>query len=84
MILTGLASLAMLSVAWAGPTRPTLTTCVSILLTAQSAAAIDATSFINNSAFIDRVIRFNMPFATANTVYYTNYGVLGARCGLPV
>jgi hypothetical protein len=41
---------------------------------------IDATSFINNSAFIDNTFNslFVTPYATANTVNYTNFGVLGA------
>ena len=40
-------------------------------------------NFINNSAFIDNTFNslFVTPYETANTVYYTNFGVLGALEG---
>ena len=48
---------------------------------------IDATNFINNSAFIDNSLNLSFetlsvtPYETANTVNYTNFGVLGSLAG---
>ena len=44
---------------------------------------IDATNFVNNSAFIDNTFNslFTSPYATANTVSYLNFGVLSSLEG---
>jgi len=50
---------------------------------------VDATNFINNSAFIDNSLNSLLsttlftvqPYETANTLNYTNYGVLGSLAG---
>ena len=83
LILTGLASLAMLSVAL-GRTDPSYVNNLVLIFNPPNAPPmIDATNFINNVAFIDNTFNslFVAPYATANTVNYTNFGVLGALEG---
>ncbi|MCX6929576.1 MAG: hypothetical protein NT154_41130 [Verrucomicrobia bacterium] len=83
LILTGMASLAMLSVA-PGRTDPAyVNDYVQIFNPPSAPPMIDATNFINNVAFIDNTLNtlFIAPFETANTVYYTNFGVLGSLQG---
>ena len=83
LILTGLASLAMLSVA-PGRTDPYYINNLKLVFNPPDAPPmIDATNFINNVAFIDNTFNslFVAPFEMANTVYYTNFGVLGALQG---
>src|ERR1035438_1406318 len=80
-ILSGLAGLAMVTVAL-GRTDPSyVNNTVQIFNIA--APNIDATNFINNSAFIiNSFSSFNpAPYETRNTVNYTNFGVLGSLEG---
>jgi hypothetical protein len=84
-ILSGLAGLAIVSVAL-GRTDPAfINNSVMIFpsVTYPVPPMIDATNFINNSAFIDNTFNslFVTPYATANTVNYTNFGVLGSLEG---
>ena len=81
-ILIGLAGLAMVSVAL-GRTDPSYVNSQVVVCPPKVPPQIDATVFINNSALIDNTFNslFVTPFATANTVYYTNFGVLGALEG---
>jgi len=82
LILTGLAGLAMVTMAL-GRTDPSYVNDSVLLCPPVVPPQVDATAFINNSALIDNT--FNslllLPYATANTVYYTNFGVLGALEG---
>ncbi len=84
LILTGLAGLAMATVAL-GRTDPSyINNIVQIFNVA--APNIDATNFINNSAFIVNTLDTNSfenasIYATANTVNYTNFGVLASLEG---
>ena len=83
LILTGLASLAMISVA-PGRTDPSYVNNLVLVFNPPNAPPmIDATNFVNNVAFIDNTFnRLSVaPFETANTVYYTNFGVLGSLQG---
>src|SRR5208282_390363 len=86
-ILIGLASLAMVSVALAR-TDPSYINSSSLICPPATLPVIDATNFINNAAFIDNsFISFNTinltltPYDTANTVNYTNFGVMGSLAG---
>jgi hypothetical protein len=86
-ILIGLAGLAMVSVALAR-TDPNYINNGLFLCPPHTPPQIDATNFINNSAFIDNTLNsFNSttlsltPYATANTVNYTNTGVMGSLAG---
>jgi hypothetical protein len=84
-ILTGLASLLMASVAL-GRTAPSYLNDRPMIAPSSEFPAppqIDATNFINTSGFIDNTFNslFVTPYATANTVNYTNFGVLGALEG---
>ena len=84
-ILSGLAGLAIVSVAL-GRTDPTFINNNVMIFPSviyPVPPMIDATNFINNSAFIDNTFNslFVTPYATANTVNYTNFGVLGALEG---
>jgi hypothetical protein len=81
-ILIGLASLAMVSVAL-GRTDPSFLNDLVLIAPPASMPVIDATNFINTSAFIDNTFNslFVTPYTTANTLYYTNFGVLGALEG---
>ena len=82
-ILTGLAGLAICSAAL-GRTDPSyINNLVHIFNPPSAPPVIDATNFINNVAFIDNTFNsvFITPYATANTVNYTNFGVLGALEG---
>ncbi len=90
-ILIGLAALAMVSVA-SGATSSSYEN--KIVLIAPSAGlpalpSVDATNFINDSAFIDNSLSLVLnttlflvqPYDTANTLNYTNYGVMGSLAG---
>jgi hypothetical protein len=88
-ILIGLAGLAMVSVAL-GATSSSYVNNSVLISPPATLPVVDATNFINNSAFIDNglsLIFINTsfqqvePYATANTVNYTNYGVLGSLAG---
>ena len=82
-ILSGLAGLAMVTMAL-GRTDPSYVNNVVQIFNPPSAPpSIDATSFINNSAFIVNTYNsyLTAPYETANTVNYTNFGVLGALEG---
>lgn len=82
-ILIGLASLSMVSVAL-GVTDPAfINNNVLIFDSFNPPPQIDASNFVNNAAFIDNSFNslFVIPYETANTVNYTNYGVLGALEG---
>ena len=81
-ILIGLTGLAMVSAAL-GRTDPSYINSVVILCPPSIPPMIDATNFINNSALIDNTLNslFVTPFTTANTVNFTNFGVLGALEG---
>jgi hypothetical protein len=81
-ILSGLAGLAIVSVAL-GRTDPAFINNNVLIYPPGVPPMIDATNFINNSAFIDNTFNslFVTPYATANTVNYTNFGVLGALQG---
>jgi hypothetical protein len=86
-ILIGLACLAMVSVALAR-TDPSYVNSSSLICPPATLPVIDATNFINNAAFIDNsFISFNTvnltltPYETANTVNYTNFGVMGSLAG---
>jgi hypothetical protein len=88
-ILIGLVGLAMVSVAL-GATSSSYVNNSVLISPPATLPVVDATNFINNSAFIDNglsLIRINtsfqqvVPYATANTVNYTNYGVLGSLAG---
>ena len=86
LILTGLAGLAMLSTALGRTDLAYTNDVVSIYNPfnpppMDSPPVVDATAFINNSTFVDQVFSPNMPYATANTVNYTNYGLLNASTG---
>jgi hypothetical protein len=82
LILTGLAGLATLSMAF-GRTDPSYIIDLPIICPPAVPPMIDATNFVNNTALIDNTFNslFLTPFATANTVNYTNFGVLGALEG---
>jgi hypothetical protein len=83
LILTGLAGLAICSAAL-GRTDPSyINNLVRIFNPPNAPPQIDASNFINNVAFIDNTFNsvFVTPYATANTVNYTNFGVLGALEG---
>src|ERR1017187_7608994 len=83
-ILSGLAGLAMVTMAL-GRTDPSyVNNVVQIFNPPGAPPSIDATSFINNSAFIVNTYNsyLTAPYETANTVNYTNFGVLGALEGL--
>ena len=79
LILTGLAGLAMVTVAL-GRTDPSYINNIVQIFPPGVPPQIDATNFINNSAFIDNT--FDSldigPYQTDNTVNYTNFGVLGS------
>ena len=82
LILTGLAGLAMVTLAL-GRTEPSFVNNSPLIfpsLLHPVPPMIDATNFINNSAFIDNTFNslFTTPYETANTVNYTNFGVLGS------
>ena len=88
-ILIGLAGLAMVSVAQ-GATSSSFVNNSVLISPPATLPVVDATNFINNSAFIDNGLNFIFintsfqqvqPYATANTVNYTNYGVLGSLAG---
>ena len=73
----------MLSVA-PGRTDPSyVNNLVQIFNPPSAPPMIDATNFVNNSAFIDNTFNslFIAPFEMNNTVNYTNFGVLGALEG---
>ncbi len=84
LIFTGLASL---GIVWAavGATAPAYINDRVQIFPPGVPPVIDATNFINNSAFIDNTfntLTFSLtPYETANTVNYTNFGVLGALGG---
>ena len=78
-ILTGLASLALVTVA-VGRTDPSWINNSVLMCPPNIPPMIDATTFINNAAFIN-YYGLSMPFVTANTVNYTNYGILSAYDG---
>ncbi len=82
LILTGLASLALVPLAASGTDSAFVNNLVRVYPPGVP-PQIDATNFINNSAFIDNTVNslFIAPYATANTVNYTNFGVLGALEG---
>jgi hypothetical protein len=79
LILTGLAALAIVTAAL-GRTDPSYINNTIQIFPPGVPPMIDATNFINNSAFIDNTFNslFVSPYETANTVNYTNFGVLGA------
>jgi len=82
-ILTGLTSLAVVASVM-GRTDPSWVNNSVMLCPPSIPPQIDATSFVNNSALI--INTYNtlfgaQPFTTANTVNYTNYGVLSALEG---
>ena len=90
-ILIGLTSLAMMSVAL-GRTASSYVNNVVLIAPSPTLLAlptVDATNFINNSAFIDNSLSLLTtttllvvePYETANTLNYTNYGVLGSLAG---
>ena len=88
-ILIGLAGLAMVSVA-SGATSASYVNNSVLISPPATLPVVDATNFINNSAFIDNglnllVINTSLqevqPYETANTLNYTNYGVLGSLAG---
>jgi len=82
LILTVLASLALVPLA-PGETSSAFVNNLVRVFPPGVPPVIDATNFINNSAFIDNTFNslFVAPYATANTVNYTNFGVLGALEG---
>ena len=84
-ILSGLAGLAIVSVAlWrTDPTFINNNVMIFPSVIYPVPPMIDATNFINNSAFIYNTFNslFVTPYATANTVNYTNFGVLGSLEG---
>jgi hypothetical protein len=81
-ILSGLAGLALASVAL-GQTASEWINDDLLICPPSIPPMIDATNFVNNYAFIDNTFYslFVSPFATANTVNYTNLGVLAALEG---
>jgi hypothetical protein len=82
LILTGLATLAFVT-AVLGRTDPSWINNSVLLCPPSLTPVIDARAFVNNSAFILNTFNslLTQPYATANTVYYTNYGVLGSLEG---
>ena len=81
-IFSGLAALAMASAAL-GRTDSAFVNNNVMIFPPGTPPVIDATNFINNSAFIDNTFNsaYVQPYGTANTVNYTNNGVLGALEG---
>jgi hypothetical protein len=79
LILTGLAGLAVVTAAL-GRTDPSFVNNNILIFPPGVPPMIDASNFINNSAFIDNTFNslLTVPYETANTVNYTNFGVLGA------
>jgi hypothetical protein len=81
LILTGLAGLAAVTAAM-GRTDASYTITNVLICPPSIPPVVDARVFINNSALIDNQSGGTVqPYATANTVYYTNYGVLSALEG---
>jgi hypothetical protein len=78
-ILTGFASLALVTAA-SGRTDPSWINNTVLRCPPSIPPMIDAKAFVNNSAFLN-YYGLTMPFVTANTVNYTNYGVLSAYDG---
>jgi hypothetical protein len=81
-ILSGLAGLAVVSVALGSASSSFVNNSV-LIFPPSPAPVIDATNFINNSAFIDNSFNsaFLQPYETTHTVNYTNFGVMGALEG---
>jgi hypothetical protein len=81
-ILSGLASLALASAAM-GRTDPEWVNNSILICPPSTPPMIDATNFVNNLAFIDNSFNslFISPYATANTVNYTNLNVLASLTG---
>ena len=81
-ILTGLAGLAVVTVAL-GQTVPVFDNSLISIYPPGVPPQIDATTFFNSSVFIDNTFNslFTVPYETANTVNYTNLGVLASLDG---
>jgi hypothetical protein len=81
-ILGGLASLAMVTLAL-GRTDPAFINNSIQIFPPGIPPVIDATNFINNSAFIDNTFSSLSisPYETANTINFTNFGVLSSAEG---
>src|ERR1035441_4860343 len=87
-ILIGLASLTLVSVALGGTSSKYENDQV-LISPPETLPVVDATNFINNSAFIENFLSLIVnrttveiqPYTTANTVNYTNFGVLSSLAG---
>ena len=87
-ILIGLASVAMVSVALGG-TSSSYDNYLVLISPPATLPVVDATNFINHSAFIENFLNLIVnrttveiqPYTTANTVNYTNFGVLSSLAG---